>query len=186
MADLAMTVSPGFLLLTAFLYYIGGGGALTAFFSAMLAHELGHILVLWALGGEIRSFSLSQCGPVIEYYGDISPRQEMCILAAGPLCGIGFAVFCFSTGTPYFHYAGAIALMATLFNLLPVEPMDGGRLMRLLLEEVMPCRKASVVMRLCGNLCAGGVMFTGLWTGATAALVMGIWMAVLANMPQLR
>lgn len=186
MADAAMTVSPGFLLLTAFLYYLGGGGAVTAFLSAALAHELGHLTAMWALRAEISALRLTPCGPVIEYRGDLTRRQEMCILAAGPLGGIFFALFCFHMGTAYFSYAGAIALLATIFNLLPVEPMDGGRLLRLLLEEILPVRTSAVILRLCGNLCAVGVILTGIWAASPAAAAMGIWMAALANMPRLR
>lgn len=186
MADLAMTVSPGFLLLTAFLYYVGGGGAVTAFLSAALAHELGHLTALWALRAEISSFRLTPCGPVIGYRGALTSRQEMCILAAGPLGGIFFALFCFRIGTAYFSYAGAIALLATFFNLLPVAPMDGGRMLALLLEELLPARTCAVILRLCGNICAIGVILTGLWAGSLFAAAVGIWMAALANVPHLR
>lgn len=186
MAGLAMTVSPGFLLLAAALYFVGGGGALTAFLSAALAHELGHLTAMWAVGADVRTLRLTPSGPVIEYSGLCSRRQEMGLIAAGPGAGLVFALVCFWLGTAYFSYAGAIALLATLFNLLPVYPMDGGRLLRLLLEEAMPERTAAVVVRLCGNLCALGVIFTGLWIGSVAAAAAGIWMAVLANAPQLR
>ena len=186
MAAPAMTVSPGFLLLTAFLYYVGGGGAVTAFISAALAHELGHLSAMWAMRADISALRLTPCGPVIEYRGDLTRRQEMFILAAGPMGGLLFALFCFRMETAYFSYAGAIALLATFFNLLPVEPMDGGRLLRLLLDVVMPARTAAVILRLCGNLCAAGVILTGLWTGSFVAAAMGIWMAALANMPRLR
>lgn len=186
MACHTVTVSPGFLLLTAFLYYVGGGGAVAAFFSAALAHELGHLMAMWALKAEVSSVRLTLCGPVVEYRGSISDRQEMCLLAAGPLGGIVFALICFRLGTEYFSYAGAIALLATIFNLLPVEPMDGGRLLKLLLCESLPERTVSVILRLCGNLCAVGVIFTGLWIGVPVMACMGIWMAALANIPELR
>ena len=185
-ADLAMAVSPGFLLLTAFLYYVGGGGAVIAFLSAALAHELGHLTAMWALKAEITSLRLTPCGPVIGYRGDLTNRQEMCILAAGPMAGIFFALLCFFLDTEYFSYVGAIALLAAFFNLLPVEPMDGGRLLRLLLEEVLPDRFSAVILRICGNVCAAGVILTGIWTGSLAAAGAGIWMAALANMPHLR
>ena len=186
MADLAMTVSPGFLLLTAFLFYVGGGGAVAAFFSAALAHELGHLTAMWAMKAEILSLRLTPCGPVIGYRGDLTSRQEMCILAAGPLSGIFFALFCFFLDTDYFSYVGTIALLATFFNLLPVEPLDGGRLLRLLLEEILPARTSGVILRVCGNLCSVGVILTGLWIGSPAAAAVGIWMAALANVPHLR
>lgn len=181
-----MNISPGFLVLTAFIYYAGGGGALTAFFSAALAHELGHLAAMWALGAEISRVRITFGGPVLEYGGAFSGRQELCVLAAGPLGGMLFGLLCFSLHTEYFTYVGAIALLATLFNLLPVVPMDGGRLMQILLEEVMPETHAAVVMRLMGNLCAVGVVVTGLWFGFLPVAVMGIWMAALANRRDLR
>ena len=186
MAGLELTVSPGFFLLAASLYYLGGGGALTAFLTAALAHELGHLTALWLTGAELRRVRVTPCGPVIDYRGELTRRQEMGILAAGPLGGLLFAVFAFIIGTPYFYYTGAIALLAAVFNLLPVMPMDGGRLLRCLLEEAVPARAAEIILRVCGTLCALGVLFTGLAVELPAAAAIGIWMAVLANVPDLR
>lgn len=186
MAGLELTVSPGFLLLAASLYYLGGGGALTAFLSAALAHELGHLAALWLAGAELSRVRLTPCGPVIHYRGTLTRRQEMGVLAAGPLGGLLFALFAFYVGTAYFCYTGAIALLATVFNLLPVVPMDGGRLLECLLEESVSPRASAVILRVCGNLCAGGVLLTGIMVGLPAAAAIGIWMAVLANVPDLR
>lgn len=186
MAGLELTVSPGFLLLGASLYYLGGGAALTAFLTAALAHELGHLAALWFVGAELRRIRVTPCGPVIDYRGELTRRQEMGVLAAGPLGGLLFALFAFIIGTPYFYYTGAIALLATVFNLLPVMPMDGGRLLRCLLEEALPPRASEVILRICGTACAAGVFFTGLAVALPAAAAIGIWMAVLANVPDLR
>lgn len=186
MAGLELTVSPGFLLLAASLYYLGGGGALTAFLTAALAHELGHLTALWLAGAELRRIRVTHCGPVIEYRGALSRRQEMGILAAGPVGGLLFAVFALWMDTDYFAYAGAIALLSTAFNLLPVMPMDGGRLLKCLLEENLSPVWTERILRLCGNICSLGVFLTGSVAGLPAAAAVGIWMAVLANVPDLR
>lgn len=186
MAGLELTVSPGFLLLAASLYYLGGGGALTAFLTAALAHELGHLAALWLTGAELRRIRITPCGPVIEYRGELSLRQEMGVLAAGPVGGLLFAAFALWMDTDYFSYAGAVALLGTAFNLLPVMPMDGGRLLKCLLEESVSPEWTAGILRLCGDLCALGVFLTGVFTGLPAAAAIGIWMAVLANVPDLR
>ena len=186
MAGLELTVSPGFLLLAASLYYLGGGGALTAFLTAALAHELGHLAVLWLSGAELCRVRITPCGPVIDYRGALTRREEMGVLAAGPLSGLLFALTAFMIGTPYFCYTGAIALLATVFNLLPVMPMDGGRLLACLLEEAVIPRAAEVILCVCGNICSVGVFLTGVMVGIPAAAAIGIWMAVLANVPDLR
>lgn len=186
MDGLALIVSPGSFLLGTCLYYLGGGAALTAFLTAALAHELGHLMLLWLNRAELRRIRITAFGPVIDYWGDLTKRQEMGILAAGPLAGLFFALFAFSLDTAYFDYTGTIAILATVFNLLPVYPMDGGRLLRALLEDTMPDRAVGFVLRLCGMVCSAGVFLTGVIAALPAAAAIGIWMMVLANVPNLR
>ncbi len=186
MAELELSVSPGFLLLAASLYFIGGIGALAAFLAAALAHELGHLAAMFVTGASIRRIRVTACGPVIEYGGALTKKQELGIVAAGPVAGLFFAGLCFLTAVPYICYIGAIALLAAMFNLLPVLPLDGGRLALYWLESVLPVRAAGIVMRVLGTLCALGVIATGVMTGSPAAAAAGVWMAVLANAPDLR
>ncbi len=186
MAGLALTVSPGFVLLAACLYFVGGAGALAAFGAAALVHELGHLTAMFLVGASVRGIRITACGPVIDYGGVSSRREEMGILAAGPLAGIFFAVLCFITDIPFLCYTGAIALLAAMFNLLPVLPMDGGRLAQYTLETVMPRRAAAVILRITGTLCALGVLATGIYIRSVAAAAIGLWMGALANFPELR
>lgn len=186
MAGLELTVSPGFLLLAASVYFAGGLGALAAFGAAALAHELGHLAAMFMADVTIRGVRVTACGPVIEYSGALDRRQEAGILAAGPVAGLLFAVLCFVTEIPFLCYAGAIALLAALFNLLPVLPMDGGRLAQYALEAVLPERAVAVIMRVTGSLCALGVLATGIYVRSIAAAAAGIWMGMLANFPDLR
>ena len=186
MAGLGLSVSPGFLLLAATVYFIGGLGALAALAAAALAHELGHLAAMFMAGVSVRGVRLTACGPVIEYGGGITRREEMGILAAGPLAGLFFAALCFITDVPFLCYTGAIALLAAMFNLLPVMPMDGGRMAQYLLETVMPPQAAEVVLRVTGSLCAVGVLATGVCIRSVSAAAVGIWMGVLANFPDLR
>lgn len=186
MAGLELTVSPGFLLLAASLYFAGGVGAVAAFAAAALAHELGHMAAMFMAGASIRGIRVTLWGPVIEYSGVLTRREELGILAAGPVAGLLFAALCFLTDIPFLCYAGAIALFAAMFNLLPVLPMDGGRLAQYILEAVMPTSVAAVILRVSGSLCALGVFATGICIRSPAAAAVGIWMGMLANWPNLR
>ena len=186
MAGTVLTVSPGSLLLAASVYFLGGTGALAAFLAAALAHELGHLTAMFLAGAAVRGIRITACGPVIEYGGDISPRQEMGIVGAGPLAGLFFAALCFLTDIPFLCYTGAIALLAALFNLLPVLPLDGGRLAQYLLETVMSPAAARRVLRVLGTVCAAGVLATGIYIRSVTAAAVGIWMGALANFPALR
>ncbi len=168
------------------MYYFGGGAALTAFLTAALAHELGHFTAFLLLGAEVRGIHVTAAGPVIEYAGDLSERQEMAAAAAGPAAGLLFALLCFLAGTPFFRYAGAIAVLSSMFNLMPVPPMDGGRIGLYMMETVMDRHRAERWMRWIGTACAVGAAATGVMIRSPAAAAAGIWMGILANLPELR
>ena len=85
------------------------------------------------------------------------------------------------TGSPYFHYTGAVAMLASMFNLLPVMPMDGGRLALYILRSSLPEEKAAVILRVMGSVFALGAAGTGAVFRSPAAAAAGIWLAVLAN-----
>ena len=179
-------VSPGFLLLSAAVYFFGGGSALTALFTAALAHEAGHMTAIWLTGAHIRRIRLTAAGLAIDYGGLLTRRQEMGIAAAGPAAGLLFAGSCFLTDMRYFVYAGAIAMLAAMFNLMPVLPLDGGRLAWYALSAALPERTAAVVLRVLGSICAAGVAATGIRMRSPAAAAAGIWLLVLANTRDLR
>ena len=174
-----MNIAPSALLLAAYLYFLGGGAALASFFSAALAHELGHLSMLGLLGAQIHGVSLTAAGPMIEYNGCFTQRQEAGIIAAGPVAGIAFAVLCFILDTPYFRYAALVAALGSAFNLLPAFPMDGGRLTRMLLEASMPDKTALLVSRILGALTAIGVGALGVSWRAPVIAAVGI--LLLAN-----
>lgn len=120
------TVSPwAFLLL--------GFGLLALPFSWVLAmviaaavHELGHCAALFALDIPIFSISIGPFGAKIET-GPMEPGQELRCALAGP--GLGLMLCLFWRWIPK---CAGFALAQSLFNLLPVWPLDGGRALRAL------------------------------------------------------
>lgn len=124
-----LDLTPGFPAFLAAVWYFDSCGIFWPFLAAMTVHELAHAAVLLLLGGRIESVRLSFAQVELRT-GLLSDRMELWSTAAGPginlLCG-----WLFRRWMPAF---AAVSLLLALFNLLPVWPLDGGRLLRTLLR----------------------------------------------------
>lgn len=161
-----LAVHASFFLLLAYAAYEGwaaGGweqllwstGILIAFFVCVVLHELGHSFTAMHFGVGVRRILLMPIGGMAEL--DAIPRQpsrELLITLAGPamnflIAAVLWVVVGFG-GDEYMADAtgfGQLLLNANLlmglFNLLPVFPMDGGRILRALLATRLPYLRAT-------------------------------------------
>lgn len=143
LADVPVSVSPWYLLLLAYLVYENPaqGMVLAACITvSLLAHELGHALV--ARHFKLRPHVLLHgFGGLTGHERPTSNRSEALIVAAGPGAGLLLAGFAY-LGLEYLTITSPLVfgilqsllylnMFWSLFNLLPMWPMDGGQLMRL-------------------------------------------------------
>lgn len=125
--------------------FLGGLWWAAALFGSILVHELGHALMARRLG-------LGPCGIVLHGFGGLTlhaplrnPRQGLLVSFAGPGAGLLLGVvslvalvggaFGGTTGSVLSDLAW-INLFWSLFNLLPMRPLDGGNLLQHLLAAV--------------------------------------------------
>ena len=141
-------------------------GQLLLFLSAVLAaleHEFAHSIAARSEGYCLDKILLMPYGAVIS--GDLSgipPKAEVKVLLAGPLANaftaLAFAAlwWLFPETYPYTEAAAEVSLSLFLVNLLPAYPLDGGRLLLLLLAPLGEPR-ARLISRIAACLTAGGI-----------------------------
>jgi Zn-dependent protease/CBS domain-containing protein len=144
-----------------------------ALFACVVVHELAHSLVARKYGVPVRYIILLPIGGVamMERMPD-DPHQEFNVAVAGPLTSLAVGAvlagvtYLIAGGTDAFlhpWHGGALAFVARLawinvvlagFNLIPMFPMDGGRVLRALLAFHMDYAAATHAAAVTGQALA--------------------------------
>jgi len=111
-----------------------------AIFFSILTHEFGHAIAARIFGGR-PEIILHAMGGVTRYYGAFDRWRRIIITSAGPLAG--FSLGMLSLGASFFPPVKMMLVARTLvisliwinfiwtfFNLLPIQPLDGGHILR--------------------------------------------------------
>ena len=99
---------------------------------AAAVHELGHLAVLHAFRGQLGFISIGGTGARI-HMGPLGNRAEFLCAAAGPAASLFLLSLC-----RFFPKTALCGLAQGMFNLIPVHPMDGGRMLRCFLQWLCP------------------------------------------------
>jgi len=136
---------------------------------ALTLHELGHALVARGLGYRIRSLELWPFGAALSTDLEAGGRRALAVALAGPLCGLvtgGMSLLSLrllpGTGEvmePFF----LLNLTLSAVNLLPAEPLDGGRALAALLAPGVGIRRARRLTAWLGLLLGSGLLALGVY-----------------------
>jgi len=127
--SLSWEVSPAALLVVALWYFFDETGMIALILPAVLVHEAGHALLLRLGGLRLRRVSLGLFGLEMDYWGQLEGGLGFAAVAAGPLFGLIYGILCQQVCSEYWNLSGSLSILLSLFNLLPVLPLDGGRLL---------------------------------------------------------
>lgn len=128
-AMMRMTIHPLFLPLLFGMVLYGNVSYYALILSSLLIHEFGHMIVARFLGVKIERCVIMPYGGEIELEGgySISPHKQLFISLGGPV-----ATLCCFLIAPFLDPLLAklfikIQLILLLINLIPIWPLDGGR-----------------------------------------------------------
>ncbi|MBR5559264.1 MAG: hypothetical protein IKU72_03370 [Oscillospiraceae bacterium] len=110
--------------------------------ASAVCHELGHLAAMAAAGCRPRCLHLSLMGAKLSGRGLPNLKRELFAIASGPAVNLLLALL-FGLSAQYApRLFSAMNLVLGGFNLLPVQGMDGGRMLWLLAEHRWGYRRA--------------------------------------------
>lgn len=119
-----LQISAGLLIYGAFMLLLLPLPWLVAWGVAAAVHELGHIVMLKLLRHPIYRIRITHHGAALET-DFLPPMQELLCAFAGPSAGLALLLF-----VEPFPRLALCAVVQSAFNLLPIYPLDGGRVVQ--------------------------------------------------------
>lgn len=124
---------------------------------SVLVHEFGHALTAKAFGQQVQVHLVGLGGMTHRRGGKISSWKEFLIVLNGPLAGFSLFIISAILLEGYGHRtAGSISYMLqvallvnfywTILNLLPIYPLDGGQLLRIVLEGIFGLKGVKIAL----------------------------------------
>lgn len=158
--DAGVLIGLALLLLILPLRWIG------AFLTAGLIHELFHLLAVRLCGGQVLRIRIGISGAKIETE-PLEYHQALLCSLAGPAGGLMLIPL-----AGWFPRLAICAGIQSLYNLLPVYPLDGGRALRWGMRLLLPGKAGQQVCNWVENVCLCGIGLLGIY--GTFALRLGL------------
>lgn len=155
-------IKPRFMICCALMLLVFPFEWILSWLFAAAVHELFHYCALRVCGCDIYSVTVTPSGAVMETSKLNGVKGIVCYLA-GPLGGF---ILCFFA--KYFPVLAIFGFVQSVYNLIPLRPLDGGQALAVGLNSIMAEEKAEVLLILVGKL----VFLTGSIVALASAFVL--------------
>ncbi len=194
--EVSVYVSPIMFIMAVFFVAFGMAYEFTCSLTAVILHELAHAKAAKKTGYALNRIKIMPYGAALCGKADIKPKHEALIAAAGPafnlVLGLIFAAMWWLIPSSYLFTSVFCRcnLYIGLFNLLPVYPLDGGRVMLAALSAKFGRKRAYKATRIISAVT--GLVFVGLFVLSfvyapnICFLSVGLFMLVSAFVPDSR
>ena len=108
-----------------------------------IVHELGHIMTTLYYQWKIEKVLLLPFGALTVFHEKINRplMEEFLILIMGPLIQLLFVFLFFGDNYKVLNYSNLILM----FNLLPIYPLDGSKLLNIILNKIVSFKKSHLL-----------------------------------------
>lgn len=161
--------------------------------ASVLVHELAHVAIARRLRMKATTITLFIFGGVSAMETDAAkPRTELLVSLAGPLTSLAIGLLSILLLTPaqalatptadasfpqtMLYYLAIANIIIGVFNLLPLFPLDGGRVLSAILWAITNNRQRGIrIAALVGQLGAGAMILYGAYNLFFGELLVGVW-----------
>jgi Zn-dependent protease len=173
---------------------------ITAFLGSIVAHEFGHALAGRAYGYDTSAIYMWAAGGIADF-NDIpdGTMKEFWISVAGPAVNLGIFLVIFlgiamsgvnvpneiskplsnfPTTIEFWTFLAVWNLLVAGFNLLPMFPSDGGRILRSLLSLAMTKKNATAIAGTLGGMAGLAMVIFGIYNFEIVITAVGLFLII--------
>lgn len=150
---LFIEIDYSFIIMLALFILLDNVGFYLIYLLFLIFHELTHLLVAKKLGYLPSKLKLTAFGASLEGFDDFLLEDEMKIVLSGPIFNLFVVILCYLSFWFYpetYSYLNNILsanLTIFLFNMLPIFPLDAGRLILCLFSKKVGRTKAVLIVK---------------------------------------